>query len=72
MLERALAGADPDSPVQAATRGHGKEITSLVLDLAAMSLAFFLPWLSVAVYIAVAALWLIPDRRFERRTAAPK
>jgi hypothetical protein len=42
----------------------------LILDLAAMPLAFFLPWLSVAAYVAVAALWLIPDRRFERRKAA--
>ncbi|GAC1579087.1 MAG: hypothetical protein NVS3B5_12070 [Sphingomicrobium sp.] len=70
LLEWALAGADPDSPVKAATRGYGKEIASLVLDLAAMLLAFVLPWLSVAAYVVVAALWLVPDRRFERRAKA--
>ncbi|MDP9085953.1 MAG: TMEM175 family protein [Pseudomonadota bacterium] len=70
LLEWALAGADPDSPVRAATRGHGKEIASLLLDLAAMPLAFVLPWISVAAYVVVAALWLIPDRRFERRAKA--
>jgi len=28
LLEAALAGADPDSPVEATTRGHGKEIAA--------------------------------------------
>jgi hypothetical protein len=29
-------------------------------------LAFVGPWLSVAMYILVAVMWLIPDRRIER------
>jgi hypothetical protein len=28
--------------------------------------AFVSPWISVAIYVAVAAIWIIPDRRFER------
>jgi uncharacterized membrane protein len=28
-------------------------------------LAFFIPWLAVAIYILVAAIWLVPDRRIE-------
>ncbi len=31
-----------------------------------MPLAFVSPWISSALYIFVAALWLIPDRRIER------
>jgi hypothetical protein len=29
-------------------------------------LAFVLPWLSIAIYVLVAVIWLIPDRRIER------
>jgi uncharacterized membrane protein len=33
---------------------------------------FVNPWLSVASYVTVALIWLIPDRRVERTlTAAP-
>jgi hypothetical protein len=28
------------------------------------------PWLSVAIYVLVAVLWLVPDRRIEK--ALPK
>ncbi len=34
--------------------------------LAAIPLAFVNPWLSRALYIAVALIWLAPDRRIER------
>ena len=33
-------------------------------------LAFVVPWLSIAIYVLVAVIWLIPDRRIER--ALPK
>jgi uncharacterized membrane protein len=37
-----------------------------------IGLAFVNPWLSVASYVTVALIWLIPDRRVERTlTAAP-
>jgi uncharacterized membrane protein len=32
----------------------------------AVALAFVEPWLSIALYVAQAMLWLIPDRRLER------
>ena len=38
---------------------------SLALYVAAVALAFGRPWLSIAVYVAVALLWLVPDRRIE-------
>jgi TMEM175 potassium channel family protein len=40
---------------------------SLALYLAAIPLAFVNQWISDAFYIAVAAIWLIPDRRIESR-----
>jgi len=35
------------------------------MRLAALPLAFVKPWIAVAVYLFVALLWLVPDRRIE-------
>jgi hypothetical protein len=35
--------------------------------LAAIGLAFVHPWLACAIYVAVALIWLVPDRRIESR-----
>ena len=43
---------------------------SLALYIAAVALSFVLPWLAVAVYVLIAAMWLVPDRRIEGRVAA--
>jgi len=39
---------------------------SPVLYLAAIPLAFVDPWISHGLYVLVALMWLIPDRRIER------
>ncbi|WII72936.1 TMEM175 family protein [Bdellovibrio sp. 22V] len=39
---------------------------SVVMYAAAIALSFWAHWLSYVLYIAVAALWFIPDKRFER------
>ena len=39
---------------------------SLAFYLAGIVLSFFNPWISCALYVAVAAMWLIPDRRIEK------
>jgi TMEM175 potassium channel family protein len=38
--------------------------------LAAIPLAFVNPWISCALYVGVALIWLVPDRRIERRLVA--
>jgi uncharacterized membrane protein len=38
--------------------------------LTAIGLAFVKPWLSIAIYVLVAIMWLVPDRRIEK--ALPK
>jgi uncharacterized membrane protein len=38
---------------------------SLALYLLGIGLAFVAPWLAVLPFVAVAAMWLIPDRRVE-------
>jgi len=71
LLERALIGAEGDrSEVKRAVGGGAKEIVSFVLYLAAVPLAFVSPYISIAIYVGVSILWLIPDRRFERRLQA--
>jgi uncharacterized membrane protein len=39
---------------------------SPVLYLAAIGLAFVLPWIAHAIYVLVALMWLVPDRRIEK------
>ena len=66
-LERALIRAEGDgSIVKRAVGGGGKEWISFALYLASIPLAFVSPYISIASYVAVAVMWLIPDRRFER------
>jgi uncharacterized membrane protein len=43
---------------------------SPLLYLTAIGLSFVNQWFAVAIYVAAALLWLIPDRRVERIMAA--
>ena len=36
-----------------------------------MAAALVHPWISVAIYVLVALIWLVPDRRIERRLGEP-
>jgi uncharacterized membrane protein len=38
---------------------------SLLLYIVGIALAFVRPWLAIAVYVLIALLWFIPDRRIE-------
>lgn len=68
LLERALIAADgEESEIARAVGAKRKEWLSLALYLAGMIAAFLSPWAAVAVYAGVSAMWLVPDRRFERR-----
>lgn len=41
---------------------------SVVIYLAAIAVACWVPWLAALGYMSVAAIWLIPDTRFEKLT----
>ena len=58
------------------TRNHGKdsklakaigkgykEMTSLALYTVAVPASFIHPWIACALYVAVAVMWFLPDRR---------
>ena len=40
---------------------------SLALYAAAVALAFVRAWLAIAIYVAIALMWFVPDRRIESR-----
>jgi uncharacterized membrane protein len=68
LLERALIAAEgEDSVMQKALSHHLKEWASFAGYVAAIPLAFVSPYISVAIYVAVSIIWIIPDRRFERQ-----
>ncbi len=56
-----------DSLLARALGADFKGKISLVCYLVGIALAFVDPWLGEALYVAVALLWLIPDRRIERQ-----
>ncbi|HTU80529.1 MAG TPA: TMEM175 family protein [Candidatus Acidoferrales bacterium] len=54
-----------DTPFAAAVAVDVKGRASLVLYVVAIVAAFFQPIVSEAIWIGVAVMWLVPDRRFE-------
>ena len=56
----------PDSRLAAALGRDVKGKLSLVLYSSAIPLAFFHHWISDAIYVTVALIWLVPDRRIEK------
>ena len=65
-----IADQGLESPVRAAVGRDWKAKGSLALYLAAIATAAAAPWISVALYLVVAIIWLIPDVRFERESEA--
>jgi uncharacterized membrane protein len=60
-----------DSPIAIALGRDFKGKVSVVLYVVAIPLSFLRPLLACAVYVLVAVMWLIPDRRIESVLAAP-
>ena len=57
----------PDSVLAAAIGKDVKGKISIVGYFAAIALAFVDQWFSDAIYVAIALLWLVPDKRIEKR-----
>ncbi|MGA9997788.1 MAG: TMEM175 family protein, partial [Pyrinomonadaceae bacterium] len=55
-----------DSVLATALGTDFKGKISPVFYLAAILLAFVQPWISCALYVIVAIMWLVPDRRIEK------
>ena len=63
-----VAARDPRSGSQLAQAigSDRKGRISLVLYIVALALAGVFPWGSIAIFVAVAFIWFLPDRRVER------
>jgi len=64
-----VAEQGPDSPLAAALGRDVKGKISPAIYLIAIPLAFVNRWASLGLYVVVALMWLVPDRRLETRAA---
>ena len=66
ILSRTLIKHDGrDSAIATALGGDFKGKISLAIYAAAIPLSFVNRWLAVGLYVFVAAMWFVPDRRIE-------
>ena len=63
---RIVAAQGDDSELLRALGADIKGKISLLCYVAAMALTFVNVWLAVALTVAVAAMWFVPDRRIEK------
>ena len=61
-----IAAQGPDSKLARAIGSNRKGLISLALYIAAIPAAFVQPLISDALFVIVALVWLVPDRRIER------
>jgi uncharacterized membrane protein len=61
-----IASQGPDSLLKKAVGSDWKGKLSPILYAVAIPSAFWSPWLAQAIYVTVALIWLVPDRRIER------
>ena len=67
MLQRTLISAQGDESLLARAVGRDmKGKSSPLIYLVSIPLAFVSPWISLFLYLFVALMWLVPDRRIER------
>ena len=60
-----------DSALAKAVGRDFKGKVSVVIYAVAIPLSFVNSWLACALYVLIAVMWLIPDRRIERELAEP-
>jgi uncharacterized membrane protein len=61
-----LALHDGGSQLANAIGSDRKGKFSLAVYVTALPLAFVVPWASIALFVTVAVIWFVPDRRVER------
>jgi len=67
MVRAMLANHEKDSLLASALGNKKKEMLSLYIYTAAIALAFVAAWLAALLYVVVAVMWLVPDRRIETK-----
>jgi len=61
-----IAAQGPDSLLRKAIKGDWKGKVSPILYAIAIAVSLWQHWISIGLYILVALIWLVPDRRIER------
>ena len=61
-----IASHGPDSVLKKAVGGDWKGKVSPILYAVAIPMAFVSRWVSLGIYIFVALIWLVPDKRIEK------
>jgi len=67
LVRTIIASEGPHSRLKEAIGSDAKGYLSLFMYTAAIPLAYVNQALSYALYVVVALIWLVPDRRIERR-----
>ena len=67
LLQAILRLEGPDSELAVAVGRDWKGLASLLCYVAALVGGYFVTWLADALYVTVAVVWFVPDRRIERR-----
>ena len=65
-----MASQGPDSLLRKAVGSDWKGKVSPLFYAVAIPMAFVSTWVSLALYVAVALIWLVPDRRIERQLSS--
>jgi len=67
ILQSSIIAVDgADSTLARAVQHDWKGKASLALYVTGIACAYIRPWISDALYVAVALMWLVPDRRIEK------
>jgi uncharacterized membrane protein len=66
LLERAIIACNGSNSRLAGAVGSDRKSKLSLLDyLVALPLSFISPWIAIVLYVAVALMWFVPDRRIE-------
>jgi len=69
LAQALIAHHGKDSPLALAIGDDRKGKTSLAVYALAILCTWVNPWIAMALYVAVAVMWVVPDRRIERALA---
>jgi uncharacterized membrane protein len=70
LLQHAILRQEgPDSTLGAAVGGDRKGKISPLIYAVAIAVAFVHPWMAGALYVVGTLMWLVPDRRIERKVS---
>ena len=69
LVRRLIQHHDKNAKLAEAIGDDRKGKISLVLYLVGIAVSWFAAWLGFLVYVGVAIMWLIPDRRIEKKVS---